>query len=138
MNKNELLIKEKCVFSYMRKDSSGIKLLALDSNFKPIGYLSSREYSYENKTVTTKFRIPKGTYQVVYFNGRSKPLDSYFYGGVNLVNFDKNNIFEITNCGMTNDMPVKFLNPFIQFEIKKDGSLTVSYTHLTLPTTSRV
>jgi len=24
---------------------------------------------------------------------------------------------------MTNDMPVKFLNPFIQFEIEKDGSL---------------
>jgi len=123
IEENELLIKEKCVFSYMSKDSSGIKLLALNSNFKPISYLNPEQYLYENEIVITKFRIPQKTYQVVYFNGRTKPLDNYFYGGITLVGFDKNNTFEISNCGLTNDIPMKFLNSFIQFRIEKDGSL---------------
>ncbi len=33
IDRNEILVKEKCVFSYMSKDSIGIKLLVLDSNY---------------------------------------------------------------------------------------------------------
>jgi hypothetical protein len=123
IQENEIIVKEKCVFSYMSKDSSGIKLLVLDSKFKPIEYLNPEQYLYEDEAITTKYKLPKEAYQIVYYNGRAKPLDGYFYGGITLVGFDKKNNFEISNCGMSNDTPVKFLNPFIQFRIENDGSL---------------
>tara|TARA_B100001146_G_scaffold222783_1_gene235927 strand:- start:16 stop:681 length:666 start_codon:yes stop_codon:yes gene_type:complete len=119
LNDDEILINEKCVFSYMNKDSIGIKLLALDSNLKYLNYLSPKEYYYENETVITKFKIPKNTYQIIYFNGNSKPLNNYFYGGINLVGFNKNNTFEISNCGKTKDKPVKFLNPYEDLPVCK-------------------
>lgn len=121
---NEILIKEQCVYSeYMYTDSARIKLLALDSNYKPLNYLNPERYNYGNETLITTYKLPPDTYQIIYFNANYKPISKYNYGGITIVGFKDNNTFEISNCGMIRDMPLQFLNPLHQFKIEKDGSL---------------
>jgi len=114
---------EECVYSYTSPSESKIAIIVIDNNFRASTYIKPISFKYVDEKIYSVFNIPENCYQIIYFNRSLKPLEQYFYGGINLVKFQNFNSFKISNCGKTMNQPVKFFNPIHEFILLPNGQL---------------
>ncbi len=132
-NKGVINVEENCVGEYDPKDRENIYLITLDKKFQILEFIESNFYHYDlkNETLKISFKLNKTPYQIIYIRKypnvkieKNNKQTNYFDWGINLVDFKKNNHYQIRNCWkFYGDLPKQILNPYFSLKVNSDSSL---------------